>query len=128
MSAYRSLLLVALLSAADTYAQPLPSRSDCIVPYKLDWSGIFRNPHDMLNSFEIPHQLAERLALAGMTTPTTEVVYLQFTEECDARVAKAEQIISRWRQIPDAPKFERMNVRVQPSPRTIDIRGPHWRD
>ena len=73
----------------------------------------------------------ERLGpLAGMTaTPDGSQIYLQYRRHCDRKQEFAVLLMDFWRSEGiDLPRFQRLPEPIEPSPGTIDIQGPDWRD
>jgi hypothetical protein len=106
----------------------LPTRQQCVVAYSMQWLSSQRNPSDVLSEMSVSPGLAKSVYLAGVSTPSDAVVYLQFTQNCENRIALSERIVQEWRKIVGAPKFVHVEQAVQLGPSTIEIRGPHWRD
>ncbi len=122
-------LLVILACACTQPSQARPSRSDCIVGYWIDWTGVRADRADVINSLNISADLQRAVSLAGVAAPDTEHLYMQFSGRCSDRFELAAQVVRTWKQSVDPmPRFMRMDGVISPSPQTIDIRGPHWSD
>jgi hypothetical protein len=56
-------------------------------------------------------------------------LYLQFRRDCERGAALAADVIAYWQsQGLELPHFERINEPIVPSPDTIEVWGPSWRD
>lgn len=121
-------LALAVLPVADNSAKP--TRSECIIGLKLDWSEVESDPDDVRNSL-VRWPLASRVsAFAAMAISLEgDRMYFQFTRNCDEKQLMAAQLMSFWRdQGLELPNFDRIDDPIAPSTRTIDARGPYWRD
>jgi hypothetical protein len=106
-----------------------PTRAECIVGYRLDWRSVKAERADVLNQMDIPNDLARRVALAGVSFGTGEAVFLQFSQGCETKNAKAAEILGYWKtKTRQLPEFVPMTDVIRPGLQTIEIQGPHWRD
>jgi hypothetical protein len=116
--------LVAVGASADSR----PTRSECIIGFRLDWSQVKSDHHEMRNSLGrevrwITTRPAMTISLDGTR------LYLQFRRYCERKDALAAEVIAFWRSKGlDLPRFERITEPIAPSPDTIDVRGSSWRD
>lgn len=122
-------LLIPLLFACDTDMKP--NRVECIAGFKLDWANVTVDTHSVRNSLGI-RPTGDRYIkeLAAMTISADgENLYLQFKENCAMKDAISLRLIEFWRtEISELPKFTSMEGPILPSPETIDVTGPYWRD
>ncbi len=126
-----TLLSLLLFASIPALADQKPTRSECIIGYDLDWTGVKADPYDALETMSrlrIEHQKSKRLA--GMSVRSGGAkIYLQFKSRCESKEQMATELIRFWRsQDLDLPDFERLPDPIKPSPDTIDRRGPYWRD
>jgi len=107
-----------------------PSRSECIVGYRLDWSNLHKNRGDVANSIAAANRPLADETLAGlMFQKHHSELYLIFRTGCENKVAKAAKLFDGWREKGiDLPDFARIPDPIIPSTRTLDIQGPYWRD
>lgn len=127
MKAAILLTFAALLPVCPALAKP--TRAECIVGYQLDWTPVKVKRADVLNQMEIPNDLARRVALAGASFGTGDAVFLQFSQGCEAKSAKAAEILGYWQtKTRQLPTFVPITESIRPGLQTIEIRGPHWRD
>lgn len=127
MKAVTLLTVAALLPACAAGAKP--TRSECIVGYQLDWRSVHAERADVLNQMEIPHDLSRRVALAGASFGTGDVVFFQFSQGCDTKTEKAAEILAYWKdKLRKLPDFVPITGAVRPGLQTIELVGPHWRD
>src|SRR3546814_4254527 len=70
----------------------------------------------------------EALAATMFQAQHTEL-YLMFKSDCQKKEEMASWLIASWRkQDLNLPEFERIPDPIIPSTKTINVRGPHWRD
>ncbi|MFC3676769.1 hypothetical protein [Ferrovibrio xuzhouensis] len=132
VSALLGLLLVLMVGwAADSQAKP--RRADCITGYDLDWSSVSEERHDVLR------QMSDLLRGSGWPAGTSmggvmfqddwSRIYFQFSENCDRKWEQSEGFFHAWfAKGIRLPEHHRIAEPIQPSPNTIDLVGPHWRD
>jgi hypothetical protein len=129
----RTLILasIAFVFLLPAMAGPKPTRSECIIGYKMDFSDVKADPADIRNSLDFRHDNAawwEILAGYGFNMDGTRL-YLQFARDCDKKAEMTEELIEFWRSKElELPKFERLKEPIIPSPWTIDIQGEAWID
>jgi hypothetical protein len=113
-----------------------PTRSECIVGFRMGWPS-YGAQEDIINAMaDAWPKGAEKKAagldpLAAMATPrrNRNELYVQFSSDCERKWEMADRLIGIWRTAGiDLPKFERMTEPIIPSPYTIDVFGPSWRD
>jgi hypothetical protein len=130
MFLHRSIVVCSfILIAAAAAAEQKPTRSECIIGFRLDWSQV-KDELASNNAMGSPTGDKRIEALAGMMKSLDgERLYLQFRSDCDRKLEMALRVIDLWRSEGiDLPKFERILDPIMPSTRTIDLRGPAWRD
>ena len=120
-------LLTSMLACSQEPRQK-PSRSECIVGFRLDWSGVRANRSDVINSLDVSPELFQSVSLATMSTPDSDHLYLQFYNKCQNRHELAAQLLSHWQGQEPTPRFVLIDEVICPSPMTIDARGTHWSD
>jgi hypothetical protein len=126
-----TLACIASLILSPAMAGPKPTRSECIIGFKLDWSGVKGDPADVRNSWDFRHDdPAWWEVFAGyVISPQGKRLYLQFAKDCDRKAEMAAELIESWRSKHlELPNFERLKEPIIPSPWTIDIQGEAWRD
>jgi hypothetical protein len=129
-----SFLCLALVVAANSHAEERPTRSECIIGFYLDWAQVKADRHDVRNAFVLTPEEMQRLYVSHVTfglaiDAVGSHLYFQFHENCEKKADQADKIISVWRSRGlDLPRFDRMRDPIEPSPDTIDDRGPSWRD
>ena len=126
-----TLLILALVVAGSAIADRKPTRSECIIGYALDWTGVKTDAHQVRLTMSDWFQGHEKVgSLAGMTMkPDGSRLYLQYGNRCENKQQMATNLIEYWRsQELDLPAFERLPDPITPSPHTIDLKGPDWRD
>jgi hypothetical protein len=130
----RTLMLASVLLglAGSTIAGLKPARSECIIGYKMDFSGLKAHHADITNAmtdyFGRPgwEEVFPGFAISGVHG---DRLYLQYDHDCDKKVELAAKLIEMWRTEGLAlPKFERLKEPIIPSPWTIDLQGSPWRD
>lgn len=141
-----AIILVVAMTTACTAGSPgadgssattAPTRAECIVAVQLVWDGRLssRDRSDFLRDAVVPALSGlprdEYPWLAGSTFPGPEkkMMYIQFSQECEARLDLAAGVIEnvgleRLSQVRAIIKDEI----VRPGPQTIDLRGPDWSD
>lgn len=124
------LVSLVLLSCNPTFADTKPSRSECIIGFNLDWSDVRADRRDIANSIAEVNRTQRIDTLAALRfAPHQSVLYLMFKNDCEKKEEMASAQIEIWRENGlDLPAFEQINDPIIPSPRTIDVTGPHWRD
>lgn len=116
---------IAAALAACSVPSEKPTRTECIVGYRLDWSGVKADPNDVLNKLWVP----PRTNAALVISIDGSRLYLQFRERCYERSERAAALINHWKQSGTTlPEFIRIQADIAPSVETIDVRGPSWRD
>jgi hypothetical protein len=113
------------------HADSRPTRSECIVGFRLDWSSVKADRHDVRNSLRMEPQLLQRIEAFAASTinPDGTRMYLQFKRDCDKKQDLAAQVIAFWQsKSMDLPRFERIDEPIVPSLDTIEATGPSWRD
>lgn len=138
------MLLLTSMFACAHEAEQKPPRSECIVGFRLDWSGVDANRGDVLESIRdsvfasIRESFLERrqpsiplatVATPDVATPKFDHLYLLFYDNCKNRHELAQQVLNSWQglNVP-LPRFVPIDGVICPSPRTIARRGPHWSD
>jgi hypothetical protein len=122
-------LIILLLAAGCSDSRP--TRSECIIGFRLDWSKVAADQHAIRNSLGLRPIGDQRIvALSGMAiTPDGKELYLQFNRDCDEKAGMAAALIAFWRSEGlDLPVFNRLAEPIVPSTRTMDLKGPDWRD
>jgi hypothetical protein len=112
-----------------TEAYGKPTRAECIIGYRLDWSTV-KDATSVHNSMgELPMRpRSQYLAGDGFSADGTEF-YLQYKDHCDHKEEMAKEVIHLWQSHGlDLPKMMRIPDPVKISIYTIDIRGPEWSD
>lgn len=113
-------------------ADDRPTRSECIIGYKLHWNVDEEGRHDAIEAmFRPPRGFDGVVPLAGVHAPTDrKTLYLQFSRDCDRKGHFAGIMMEYWqdKQIAGLPRFERIPDPIYPSVATIDLRSPSWRD
>ena len=126
-----TLLSFVLFVSVSAVADQKPTRSECIIGYALDWTGVDPDPYDALETMSrvrIEHR--KNPLLAGMSVRSGgSKLYLQYKSRCENKEQMATELIRFWRsQDLDLPEFEQLPDPIRPSPDTIDRQGPYWRD
>ena len=126
-----TLLSLALVASGSAIADEKPTRSECIIGYALDWTGVKADRYDVGEAmFDWRRRHPESEHVAGMTLSRDgSELYLQYRSRCDEKQKMATALIGFWRSRNlDLPLFKRLPDPIIPSPSTIDLKGPHWRD
>lgn len=124
-------LLVAVMSIVlvmtSTVAAAKPTRAECIIGYKLDWSEV-KNPTEVRDAI-IRLAKAEQLLAWATYTPDWSEFYMQYKERCDNKREMAEEMI-RSLQVQGfaSPRMDRIPDPIKISSSTIDLPGPEWSD
>lgn len=122
---------MAWLILGRTDAAEKPTRSECIAGFRLDWSQVKSNRHDVRNSFAhlpLGSQRIVRITALAISQDGSQL-YFQFKNNCEKKAEMAAILIEYWRSEGlDLPRFERIGGTITPSTETIDVRGPDWRD
>ena len=123
-------ICLALTAATPAPVQSNPSRSECMVGYRLDWTNVQEDRADVANSIaEANRPLADRTLASLMFQEKHSELYLIFKEGCGEKASKASALFDGWRKNGvDLPDFRRIPDPILPSLRTLDVRGPYWRD
>ncbi len=121
---------LALTAATPAPVQGKPSRSECMVGYRLDWSNVQEDRADVANSIAAANRpLADRTLAGLIFQERHSELYLIFREGCEEKASKASALFDRWREKGiELPDFTRIPDPILPSQKTLDIRGPSWRD
>jgi len=125
------LSVVAAAIAIVGYTDSRPTRSDCIVGFRLDWSQVKADRHEVRNSLHLGFEGAQRIGTSAAIAISLigAHVYLQFPRDCDKKEELAAEVIAFWRSKGlDLPRFERIEEPIVPSTKTIEVWGPSWRD
>ena len=123
--------LTLLAASASGYAESRPARSECIVGFSLDWSKVKADRHEVRNSLYIGPEGRQRIVALAATAINRDGtrLYLQFRRDCEKKQEMAAEVMRFWRSKGlDLPTFERINEPIAPSPDTIEVWGPSWRD
>ena len=126
-----TVLSLALVLSVSACADEKPKRSECIIGYALDWTNVKTDPyevHEAMFDWRLRH--GGRGQLAGMAVSLDgSMLYFQYRSRCEKKQQLATELIRFWRsQDLDLPAFERLPDPITPSPDTIDLKGPDWRD
>lgn len=124
-------LLLALFASVSAVADERPTRSECIIGYALDWTGVKADLHEVRQAmFDWPPGDERIGPVAGMSLkPDGSRLYLQYRSRCEKKQQMAIALIGFWRSKNlDLPAFKRLPDPIIPLPRTIDLKGPDWRD
>lgn len=108
-----------------------PTRSECIVGFDLDWSLVKTNKHNVRNSmFNWPSGNERIVHLTAMAISSDgSHLYFQFSGNCERKKELSATLIGYWRSEGlNLPRFKRIAGTIIPSTKTIDVRGPYWRD
>ena len=122
---------MAWLVLGRTDATEKPTRSECIVGFNLDWSQVKSDRHDVRNSFrDWPSGSRRIVNLTAMSISLDgSRIYFQFRNDCYKRDEMAATLIGYWQSKACISQgSERIERTITPSTRTIDVRGPSWRD
>ena len=107
-----------------------PTRSECTIGFRLDWSGVATQHNLVRNEMDGPSgaERIEPLTAMGFTLDRS-ALFLLFKSDCDSKQEMAAALIKYWRSKSlDLPAFERIPDPITHSPSTIDVHGPHWSD
>lgn len=126
-----SLMCLTLVSNSSGHADPRPMRSECIIGFQLDWSQVKAGRHGVRNSLHLGPEGAQRIkaqpAIAISQDGTR--LYLQFRHDCEKKQDLAAEVMAFWQsKALDLPRFERIRGPIAPSPDTIEVWGPSWKD
>lgn len=121
---------LSILACSPTVAQGKPTRSECIIGFRLDWSQVPIDRRDIANAIAETNRTERIETLAGLAFQASHSeLYLMFRSGCEAKAQLASEQIDRWRRKGlNLPDFEQIQDPIIPSTETIDIQGPHWRD
>lgn len=130
-----TLCFAAIVSAA--CAEPLPTRKECIVELQLVWLGKTEVADRETAINAIAHAFSRAPTTWGPSYASSvavprnsrEAIYVQFHKNCKMRRKMAAQIVSRIpRELVELPEIKVSTSMVEPSIKTIDVRGPSWAD
>lgn len=118
------------LAALPVLAEIKPSRSECIIGFRLDWSEVSADRRDVTNSMAVVNRTERVDSLAGLQFGRDQSeLYLIFKNDCERKEKLALEQIAYWRKADlELPRFDRIEDPIVPSTKTIDIGGPYWRD
>ncbi len=107
-----------------------PTRSQCIVGFKLDWAGVSDPRNSRHSMMQWPERKARTIPIAVMTFgPDGNSLYMQFWKSCRHKRVHADKLVDFWRSLHiDLPKFTVLSDPIEPSPDTIDAKGKYWKD
>lgn len=107
-----------------------PTRSECTIGFRLDWSGVATQHNLVSNEMDGPSGVEKINPLTAMGfTLDHSALFLLFKNDCDRKQEMAANLIDYWRSKGlDLPTFDRISDPITHSPWTIDIRGPYWSD
>ncbi len=118
------------LVLATTDSAGKPTRSECTIGFRLNWTQVTTQTNLLINEMDWPSG-AERIEPLKATGFTEDIshLYLLFKSHCGKKREMAADLIDYWRTKGlDLPTFERIPDPIIHSPSTIDVRGPHWSD
>lgn len=118
-------LLIASITACETSTE-LPSRQECIVKIApgqdSDLDSIVPDPDALMKA---SHRL--EIPVGGTAYSRDGYLYLQFSRQCNARRALAEELMFAIFG-ESAEKFEYKSDGIIPGPDTIDVMGDAWKE
>jgi len=124
-------LSLALFASVSAVADERPTRSECIIGYALDWTGVKTDRYDVIEDMSywmLKHGRPGQLAGTSVGSDASRL-YLQYRSSCEKKQQMATKLIGFWRsQNLELPAFERLPDPIAPSTDTIDLKGPDWRD
>jgi hypothetical protein len=116
-----------LWACRSTQAQ-LYTRTDCIAGIQLEWPFDGADKVDVLNELVHQRDLRKKYHVAGESV-SEGVIYVQFNANCEQKSRMITALAHEWRgRINGFPNVRLITHPVEPSPSTIDIRGPYWKD
>jgi len=120
-----------IVVSATGHADSRPTRSECIVGFRLDWSQVKGDRHEIRNSLFLGSDGARTVQSppAMAKNPDASRLYMQFRGECGKKDEFAAEVIAYWRSKGlELPRLERIAEPIVPSMDTIEVWGPFWRD
>jgi hypothetical protein len=126
-----SLTCLTLVSATTGHADTRPTRSECIIGFRLDWSQVKADRHEVHNALSLGPEGMQKIEARPAIKQSLDGtrLYFQFERNCETKQDLAAGAIAFWRSKGlDLPRFERIEEPIVPSPETIEVWGPAWRD
>jgi hypothetical protein len=113
-----------LLVMTSTVAAAKPTRTECIIGYDVDWTGI-------ADQRAVRAAILEFVKHKAAATFSSDVskFYAQYREQCDEKQQISEDMFHALQSKGLVlPKFNRIPDPIEISPSTIDLKGLSWSD
>lgn len=127
-------LALSLTSSVLPDRTPKPMRSECIVGFRADWTGVASSTHAVFDA--IHHHMVHFKGGSPSSAyhydtkdsrPTR--LYFQFLPDCASKRQQMEKLLALWRAAGiELPRLEYIDEPILPGPHTIDDSGPAWAD
>lgn len=133
-----ALLATGLLFFSDVADEPLYSRQDCIQKVVFDW-GDRSSPEIEEVISEMAGALRNEWAIKGPNAIANipdysfpyakrNELYLQYREGCERKRTQTVELFEQVLAPSGMPDYIVTDEQVTPSPKTIDVRGEHWKE
>ncbi|MEX0923092.1 MAG: hypothetical protein WDZ84_09960 [Rhodovibrionaceae bacterium] len=96
----------------------------------MDWTEVL-DPYDFINNFKLPYEGDFHGAIAGVAISQDKTnIFVQYSgEHCKNKKILTERLILFWNKgDTEIPEFEILDMKIEPSTKTIDLRGEEWSD